>query len=113
MNVSAAEQCLRNIGHLVNPGGYLFVSGIDLDVRTIVARDLGWTPIEELLDEIHEGDSCMGPLWPFHYGGLEPMNKRRQDWRLRYAAAFQLCTRVQKVVEIPNEPRRLAHTPTV
>ena len=41
-----AEKCLRNIGQLVSPGGYLFVSGVDLDVRTKVALDLGWEPVD-------------------------------------------------------------------
>jgi hypothetical protein len=75
---------------LVSPNGYVFVSGIDLDIRTKVACDLGWQPLEELLDEIHEGDPDMRRIWPFHYGGVEPLNKRRRDWRIRYAAAFQL-----------------------
>jgi predicted methyltransferase len=34
MESAAAEMCLRNIARLVKPGGYLFVSGVDLDVRT-------------------------------------------------------------------------------
>jgi 2-polyprenyl-3-methyl-5-hydroxy-6-metoxy-1,4-benzoquinol methylase len=41
MATADAEKCLRNIAQLVNPGGYLFVSGVDLDVRTKVALDLG------------------------------------------------------------------------
>jgi chemotaxis methyl-accepting protein methylase len=90
MDRSEAERCLRNIARLVNPHGYLFVSGVDLDIRTKVAADLGWNPLEELLEEIHEGDPCMKDFWPCHYGGLEPLNKRRRDWRLRYAAAFRL-----------------------
>jgi SAM-dependent methyltransferase len=90
MDAASAEKCLRNIARLVSPHGYLFVSGIDLDIRTKVARDLRWSPLQELLEEIHEGDPCMKSFWPFHYGGLEPLNKRRQDWRLRYAAAFKL-----------------------
>jgi SAM-dependent methyltransferase len=90
MDPSEAERCLRNIARLVNAHGYLFVSGIDLDIRTKVAADLGWNPLQELLEEIHEGDPCMKGFWPCHYGGLEPLNKRRRDWRLRYAAAFQL-----------------------
>jgi SAM-dependent methyltransferase len=89
MDPAAAEKCLRNIARLVSPHGYLFVSGIDLDIRTKVAHDLGWKPLQELLEEIHEGDPIMKQFWPCHYGGLEPLNKRRQDWRLRYAAAFQ------------------------
>ena len=44
MEPPEAERCLRNLVRLVEPGGYLFVSGVDLDVRTKVALDLGWTP---------------------------------------------------------------------
>ena len=90
MDDSMAERCLRNIARLVSPNGYLLVSGIDLDVRTKVASDLGWQPLQELLEEIHEGDPAMRSFWPCQYAGLEPLNKRRQDWSIRYAAAFQL-----------------------
>jgi mannose-6-phosphate isomerase-like protein (cupin superfamily)/SAM-dependent methyltransferase len=90
MDPPDAERCLRNIARLVSPHGYLFVSGIDLDIRTKVARDLHWKPLEEFLEEIHEGDPCLRSFWPFHYTGLEPLNKRRRDWRIRYAAGFQL-----------------------
>lgn len=86
----SAEACLRNIAELVRPNGYLIVSGVDLDVRTKVAKELGWRPVEELLEEIHEGDPCLQGFWPCHYGGLEPLNKRRRDWKHRYAAAFQV-----------------------
>ena len=92
MDPSMAERCLRNIVRLVSPNGYLFVSGIDLDIRAKVANDLGWRPVQELLEEIHEGDPGMRSHWPCNYGGLEPLNKRRQDWRIRYAAAFQLVS---------------------
>jgi hypothetical protein len=85
-----AEHCLRNIARLVAPGGYLFVSGVDLDVRTKVARDLGWTPLEELREEIHAGDPGMKGFWPWHYAGVEPLDKARQDWEVRYCAAFRL-----------------------
>jgi chemotaxis methyl-accepting protein methylase/quercetin dioxygenase-like cupin family protein len=91
MDPSEAEKCLRNIARLVRPYGYVFVSGIDLDVRSKVARDLGWKPLQELLQEVHEGDQCLREFWPCHYAGLEPLNKKRPDWRLRYAAAFQLA----------------------
>lgn len=87
---SEAKQCLRNIACLVRPHGYLFVSGVDLDVREKVAQQLGWEPVGELLEEIHDGDSCLRGQWPFLYGGLEPLNKRRPDWKIRYAAAFRL-----------------------
>jgi len=85
-----AEKCLRNIGQLVSLRGYIFVSGIDLDVRTKVAFDLGWEPVEELIEEIHEGDRSVRDDWPWHWWGLEPLDRSRRDWKLRYAAAFRI-----------------------
>jgi chemotaxis methyl-accepting protein methylase len=34
MDEVSADACLRSIARLVGPRGYLFVSGVDLDVRT-------------------------------------------------------------------------------
>ena len=85
-----AERCLGNIAQLVSPGGYLFVSGVDLDVRTKVAVNLGWEPVPELIAEIHNGDPCMRADWPWQWWGLEPLNRRRQDWQIRYATAFRI-----------------------
>jgi SAM-dependent methyltransferase len=85
-----AEKCLRNVARLVSPGGYLFVSGIDLDVRTKVALDLGWEPVRELMAEIHDGDRSVRADWPWAWWGLEPLNRKKQDWQIRYAAAFRI-----------------------
>jgi len=85
-----AERCLRNIALLVKPGGYLFVSGIDLDVRVKVARALGWRPVTELLREVYEGDSSLNERWPEDYWALEPLRASRPDWEVRYASVFQL-----------------------
>jgi chemotaxis methyl-accepting protein methylase len=85
-----AERCLRSLVRLVAPGGHLFVSGVDLDVRTKVARDLGWMPARELLEDVHDGDRSLRHDWPCKYWGLEPLDKRRPDWAIRYASAFQI-----------------------
>lgn len=85
-----AERCLRNIANLVAPGGYLFVSGVDLDVRTKLALELGWTPVKNLLEEIHDGDPSVRAGWPWKYWGLEPFTKKRRDWHVRYASVFQV-----------------------
>lgn len=99
MDPREAERSLRNIAGLVSPGGYLFVSGIDLDVRTKAALELGWNPVQELLEEIHDGDpSCKG-YWPWHYAGLESLNKGRRDWGVRYAAAFRIVHAAAKAVD--------------
>jgi len=89
MEPVVAENCLRNIAGLVDRGGCLFVSGVDLEVRAKLARELGWRPIPELLEQIHDGDPELRGGWPLDWWGLEPLNRRRCDWQLRYAAAFQ------------------------
>lgn len=104
MDAPAAEACLRNIASLVGPNGYLFVSGIDIEVRTRVANDLGWLPLTELIEEIHQGDPRMATDWPWNYSALEPLNKRRRDWQLRYAAAFQLSAPSGGRAAEPREP---------
>lgn len=88
-----AEACLRNLARLVKPGGYLFVSGVDLDVRSKVARELGWKPVTEMIREIHEGDISLRRDWPLGYWGLEPFDRGRNDWEMRYASVFQLVER--------------------
>lgn len=90
MKPSAAEKCLRNIAGLVRPGGYLFVSGVDLDVRTRVAHAMGWKPVTDLIKEVHEGDPSLASGWPLEYWGLEPFCADRPDWRIRYASVFQI-----------------------
>jgi chemotaxis methyl-accepting protein methylase len=87
-----AEKCLRNIAQLVSPGGYLFASGVDLDVRTKVALDLGWEPVRELIAEIHDGDRSLRADWPWAWWGLEPLNRKRHDWQTRYAASFRIVS---------------------
>jgi hypothetical protein len=78
------------LAHLVKPGGYLFVTGIDLDIRAKVASELGWRPVLELIEEIHEGDPLVRRDWPCKWWGLEPLDKSRADWKMRYASAFRV-----------------------
>ena len=57
-------------------GRILFVSGIDLEVRTKVARELGWRPDPELFEQIHDGDASVRSDWPLRWCGLEPLERR-------------------------------------
>jgi hypothetical protein len=91
MAAADAEKCLANIAQLVSPGGYLFVSGVDLDVRTKTALHLGWEPVRELIMEIHDGDRSVRADWPWQWWGLEPLDRKRHDWQTRYAAAFRIA----------------------
>jgi SAM-dependent methyltransferase len=85
-----AERCLRNIVRLVRPGGYLFISGIDLDIRTRVVGELKLEPITDLIEDIHNGDPSLTGDWPSIYWGLEPFNTRGRDWRGRYSTVFRV-----------------------
>jgi chemotaxis methyl-accepting protein methylase len=90
MDAPSAERCLRNLVRLLKTGGYLFVSGVDLDTKTKIALDLGWKPISELRTEIHDGDPLVRDDWPFEWWGLEPLDRGRDDWETRYAAVFRI-----------------------
>ena len=92
MSAQSAQLCLCNLAHLVSPGGYLFVTGVDLDVRTNVALELGWEPIAELRAEIHDGDPLVRSDWPWQWWGLEPLDRRRPEWETRYSAVFRIPT---------------------
>ncbi len=93
MDPPDAERCLRNIARLVKPGGYHFVSGIDLDIRTRLAGDMKWKPVVDLIEDIHNGDPSLRDSWPWGYWTLEPLNKRRKDWKVRYASAFRVTVK--------------------
>jgi SAM-dependent methyltransferase len=90
MEPVAAERILRNLGRVLKPGGYLFVSGVDLDVRMRVALDMKWKPVTELMEEIHDGDPSIRDSWPLEYWAKEPYQARRRGATLRYASAFQI-----------------------
>jgi len=45
-----------------------------------------------LLAEIHNGDPSVRADWPWQWWGLEPLNRRRQDWQTRYAAVFRIAS---------------------
>ena len=90
MDERSAERCMRNFAPLVRPGGYVFVSGVDLDVRTRVARELGWEPVAALRAEMHDGDPLVRADWPLRRWGLEPLDLARSDWEMRYASAFKV-----------------------
>ena len=90
MHPGDAEACLRNLAQLVKRGGYLFVSGVDLAVRSKIASECGWRPVVDLIEEVHEGDQSMRHGWPLEYWGLEPLDRSRKDWKVRYASVFKI-----------------------
>ena len=84
-----AGECLQNIATLVSPGGYLFTYGVDLDVKTRIVQSLGLDPVDDMIEEIYLADWNALAHWPFTYWGREPIDKRRRDWKVRYAAVYK------------------------
>ncbi len=89
MPPARAEACLRNIVQLVAPNGYLFVAGIDLDVRSRTVRNLGLTPITAKFEEVYTAEGLL-EAWPLRFWGLEPMDRKRHDWPVRYTTVFRV-----------------------
>lgn len=89
MPPQTAERCLRNIVRTVKDGGVLLVSGVDLDVRGKVARELSLIPDVAAIPALHNGDVTVRKNWPFDYWGLEPIDRGRSDWTFRYGVAFR------------------------
>ncbi len=87
-----AENCLNNITRLVAVNGYLFVTGIDLEVRQKVMQRADFLPVPDHLEEIHNGDyPLIKEGWPWTYYGLEPMpsNPDKDNYLSRYAMVYQ------------------------
>jgi chemotaxis methyl-accepting protein methylase len=90
MKPADAERCLRALARLVKPGGYLFASGVDLDARARVAKEMGWEPVKEMIKEVYEGDQTLRDGWPTQYWAIEPFQSTRRDWMSRYSSAFRV-----------------------
>lgn len=90
MHPAPAERILRNLESLANPGGHIFVSGVDIDVRAKVAMERNWVPVQELMKEIHEGDPSIRLGWPVQYWSEEPFRPERENAMFKYASVFQI-----------------------
>jgi chemotaxis methyl-accepting protein methylase len=85
----AARVALDNIHSVVAPGGFLFVDGADLDLRTSFAHRHRLQPVVDEIEQIHnEARRARAVGWPHQYWGLEPFEGSRDDWWMRYATVF-------------------------
>jgi chemotaxis methyl-accepting protein methylase len=89
MSDEAAEACLYRIGRTVAPGGVLVVWGINPEIRTRVMTALGFAPLPVNLEDIHQADRPALEAWPLKWWGLEPLDKSRPDWPVRYCTIFR------------------------
>ncbi|MBP1871899.1 chemotaxis methyl-accepting protein methylase [Ensifer adhaerens] len=88
MDDSLAEVCLRNVMNLVEPGGYLVVDGIDLDLKTRVLATSDFKPVLLGQEELWSADGSKDG-WPWVRWGREPLDRTEPTWELRYSIIFQ------------------------
>jgi chemotaxis methyl-accepting protein methylase len=85
-----ADACLENIMRLVAPGGYLCLWNVDLELKMRYVRGSGLKPICENMEQIYQADETAVNAWPWVYWALEPLDKTKQDWMLRYPFVYQV-----------------------
>ncbi|OCP15068.1 CheR family methyltransferase [Ensifer sp. LC163] len=88
MDDPLAEVCLRNVMNLVEPGGYLVVDGIDLDLKTRVLATSDFKPVLLGQEELWSADGSKDG-WPWVRWGREPLDRTEPTWELRYSIIFQ------------------------
>lgn len=88
MEDRTAERVMRNLATLVAPNGLLVLDGVNLDLKSRVVRDLGFLPILDRFEEIYHADLSKRD-WPWTRWSHEPIDRKKDDWRYRYAMIFR------------------------
>ncbi len=91
-----AAECLRNLVSAVAGGGYICFSGIKLEIRSSVARELKLEPVTRETRNIHNAFPRRLQDWPWNYYGLEPYDPRHPDHDYRYTTIFRVPDRAEE-----------------
>lgn len=84
-----ARQAFQNLTGVMRPGGALFVSGMDSDMRVRLTRTARLTPVEDRIEEIHDDARVdRGTSWAHQYWGREPFSRRSSDWVRKFSTIF-------------------------
>ena len=70
------------------PGGILALGGTDLDVLVESVRRYELEPLTDCIEEIHDGWRARRSR-PTAPHGLEPLDRSRDDWEIRYCSLFR------------------------
>lgn len=75
-----AEGAFKSLAKRLAKPGYLFVNGMDTDMRVKLSKQLELDPVTDLLEEIHEEARVdRGEDWAYFYWGREPFNPKIKD----------------------------------
>ena len=89
MSDDHAKMGLHTMAGILENGGYLCVSGVNLDVKARTLQGLGFNPEVSGIRAIHHGYPPMLDEWPVNYWGLEPYDPHHWDHDFRYATLFR------------------------
>ena len=84
-----ARRAFHNLAGLLRPGGALFINGMDSDMRIELTKAAKLTPVETLIEEIHNDARVdRGGAWAHQYWGREPFSRSGADWTRRHGTIF-------------------------
>jgi SAM-dependent methyltransferase len=84
-----ARRVLQSVSRLVARGGFLFLDGMELDMRVALTRQLGLEPLDFKVREIHDYSRRHVPEpWWDHYYGSEPYTWLSSSRLRRYGTIF-------------------------
>jgi chemotaxis protein methyltransferase CheR len=84
-----AREALRNIHGVLKTGGALFINGVDTDMRAEMTKRLGLTPLDYLVEEIHNDARVdRGYGWSGTYVGRKPFTRLGRDWLRKQGTIF-------------------------
>lgn len=85
----AARAAFHNLTGILRPGGALFISGMDSDMRVQLTKAARLAPVEYLIEEIHqEARVDRGTAWAHQYWGREPFSRHSPNWLRKFSTVF-------------------------
>lgn len=88
MNDASAKSALASLVAAAQPGGALFLGGMDLETKTSLLAPHQLVPLDWNIVEIHEDDNMRRLPWPWNYWSLEPIHSRHRNYLTRYSTIF-------------------------
>ncbi len=85
-----SREAFKNITRILKRSGYMFINGMDVDMRVKLTKLLKLKPIDYLIEEIHNDARVdRGAGWAGAYWGRQPFSKSAREWMRKQCTIFQ------------------------
>jgi chemotaxis methyl-accepting protein methylase/glycosyltransferase involved in cell wall biosynthesis/polysaccharide pyruvyl transferase WcaK-like protein len=102
IDTPTAGTALANLTANVHADGYLFLGGFYPSRNAALAELRKLEPVRERFEDIHDGWRYRRGAYGSRPYGLEPLDRRYQEWPWRYGCAFRLREVKQLDYKAPN-----------